>query len=498
MRQTTKGQMDFKANPCLSQVNGYSLRGNPVVPLIKSMGSRILAEGPISAEWGGKKREISQIMPLTIGDLFLPGGSRVPKLMQRTAKLAWNGYYPNYSESAGYAKACEAVALYYQRQYGVEIPLHRINLGEGVTGLMQPIGKMFSDPTGKTKPNFITGAIGYPPWVGTLLMYDINPKFAPVDLVHAPQITGDMFDPQTRFVLLYSVDNPGGMCAGRENAESAAEAIAQAQKKSGHAIFLVVDDAYEQLIPDSKRVNFFEIAKKHGIPLMLLSGFDKPVSTGAHGGWMVAWIPPEMEKVGEKFDDALASINSEYLGTNATTQIQMMVYNLVRAGMRGYEIRKWMLDMPANAPARKREGHAFENVLEKHVYKTGKMLKEISQNLSQSWEWSDSVWKLLEGNERLIGLPGRKPDIPYYLFLKLESGPWKNSSDFAVDLANNTGIGVTPGEPFIARESVSQYGPHFRIAVTKDPTMSLLDGSGNSGNFANILLEFASARSKGR
>lgn len=53
---------------------------------------------------------------------------------------------------------------------------------------------------------------------------------------------------------------------------------------------------------------------------------------------------------------------------------------------------------------------------------------------------------------------------------------------------------MTPGEPFIAEEYKAAFGLCFRIAVTTNPMMGMLDGSGRKANFASALAEFVSVR----
>ncbi|HIH30069.1 TPA: hypothetical protein HA243_01600 [Candidatus Micrarchaeota archaeon] len=490
----------LNTNRNLGPASRYSLRGNPVVALAQEMERKILQNGPLEVSWGGKKL-IKEVIRLNLGDLFLPGGHRPPRTMAKTGVLVEELFTHNYSMSAGYLKARRAVQLYYRTAYGAEIPENRIFLGEGVTGLMETVGKLFMESNGENPPSFGSGAIFYPPWVGTMMDFGLQPVFFKVDGRHQPSITESRLDASARFVILYSVGNPGGMLMDLQTAESAAAEIRKAMERTGNAIFLVVDDAYEQFISEEKRLDFFRIADKARVPLMLLSGFDKPASTGYHGGWMVVHIPKGMEGIGLEFDSKVGDVYSQYLGTNTSAQFKMMVYNLVRANLPGKDIKDWILEPPNNEPTRRWPEKKLQRLVGKYektgfFEKTGTLIEDIERNLRLSETRMDRVLSHLEKAGEYLELPGSKPDIPFYLFLKLrESGPWTDANGFVVDVFKNTGIALSPGHSFIADEFLSDAGLCFRIAITVDPAMKKLDGDGKV-NFAKVLGQFIRYRAE--
>lgn len=488
----------LNTNKHLEPASRYSLRGNPVVALAQNMERRILAEGPVNVEWEGKK-SIKEIVRLNLGDLFLPGGHRPPWSMQTAGMMAEDVFTHNYSASAGYLKARKATQLYYKTEYGAEIPEGRIFLGEGVTGLMEPIGKLFMNSAGGSAPTFGSGAIFYPPWVGSMMQFGLMPTFFPVDGRHQPIISNENLSDSTRFVILYSVGNPGGMLIDGQTAQSAASEIRKAMERTGNLIFLIVDDAYEQFISEETRLNFFKIAESAGVPLMLLSGFDKPASTGYHGGWMAVHFPQGMEAEASQFDSKAGDVYSQYLGTNTNTQFKMMVYNLIRSKLSGKEIKEWILEPPYNEPTRRWPEKKTQKLMGKYerrgfFEKTDTLFRDIQKNLQLSWKRLDQTMDHLGKIGKYIELPSSKPDIPFYLFLKLrETGPWKDANAFVVDVFNNTGIALSPGHSFIAEEYVSDAGLCFRIAISRGNLMKQLDGKGEA-TYASELARFVNYR----
>ena len=509
-------------NPYLKLSERYSLRNNLVIPLISKMEQQILKEDRIIRNWGGEKRVLTEVFDKTltgterktIGDLFLPDGNIVPQIMKDVGSFSWQVYDPNYSDSIGWQKPREAIKIYYKQedrleQLGIDLPLNRIIIGEGVTGLMRPIFKLFADPTQpqtleSPARSFGAGAIGYAPWFGTGIQEGVFPEFYPVDSRHCPQVTAADISPAVQFVQIYPAGNPGAMFIDRGAVENVARAISEANDRDKKARFLLVDDPYRQFIPKEKRVNYFEIAKKYGIPLILVSSFDKPISTGAHGGWMVYWIPPEMEKLGKLIDDNMNIIQGVYLGTNAVTQIQIMIYHLILAGFDEKKLTEWMMGIPKNAPTRNMDDEEFLRKIHEYgsaglFHEARNMLDGIDRNLSDSWERTNSVLRALEGNERYVKLQGEKPDMPFYLFLQLlpdlkpDQMPWPDVSSYLYSLAFDTGIGGTDGLPFIGQGYETAYGFSWRYAVVGSPMMNSLDNPGEKINFITENINYIKA-----
>lgn len=467
------------------------------------MQADIKERGPIKVSWGGQERSILQVVRTNLGDLYLPGGSQTPRVLRKAGIFVEENYNHNYSASLGYFVARRAKQEFYKHQYGIEIPLNRILIGEGVTAFMHVIARMFLQSAGGKQPTFGAPGIGYPPWAGTLLQYGIAPIFYPVDSRHYPQVDAARLDESTRFVLLYSLGNPGGIKIDEQTVAAAAQEIRKYMEKHGQSLVLVVDDAYWGFLRE-KGVDVFKIAKDYKIPMIHLSGFDKPAGTGFHGGWAVVYVPEGMDATAKTLDYAIASLNSQYLGTSTNTQFKMMVYDLIMAGYSGKEIQNWILNAPANEPTRRWAGKKqFERML--GAFKNSELfsqpetlVEDISKNLARHQRWSDSVISNITGKSKLITLHGERPDVPFYLFLRLNGGPWGDSNSFSVDLAKNTGIAVSPGDSFIADELLSQEGMCFRIAVATTDKMPALDGSGRQVSYGRVLAEFANARHAGQ
>ena len=502
VKDASKQTMPFNTRLAMSEL--YSLRNNRVPPLMDPLENRILKEGPIRVDWkDGMQRMMTRVERKTIGDLYLPGGNSVPELIARTGSAAWQLYNPNYSPSFGELQAREAVRYYYKKHYWADIPVSRILLRDGVTGIMPIPALLFASP--KNAPGesstYMCGSIGYAPWPGVMIQMGVDPIFVPVNERHEPVIRAEGIPRSVQFILAYSVGNPGGMATSQAGAENLFAETKRASEMQGRPIMIMLDDSYNDPLrfhAPEKEVNYLALAEKHGVPLMMISGFDKVVGTGAHGAWALFYIPPEYEQLGKDIDRELARINGVYLGANEVTQLQIMAYNLARAGLKPHEIEQWALSMPSNAPTRRGTDDEFHKAFRKHVsdgwFETAlTMEEEIRRDLKKSWENTNTVLKVFKRNDKYVKMPKGGLDIPYYLFPEIPNLRM-TSEDFAVDLFMHTGIGVLPGDPFIGEPFRKDGKLQVRFAIVGDPMMNSLLNPDEKVSFAEEVVNFIKVR----
>lgn len=484
-------QMVMNLNPYVALSAEHSLRGNKVIPIMKGMVEE-LAREPKEIFWGdGKDRQITKPGVHTIGDFFVSGGSRVPRFIREAGIFFERAFTPNYSDSNGYVATREAIRLQIKNETGVDIPIGRIFVGEGITWEMQPIGKIFSREGSK----FVAGAIGYPPSFGSMISNQVMPKFVRVDKRHWPIIgDSDLADRDVQFIQTYLVGNPGGMTNIEERYSELGNKIRFAITSNGQPMFLVVDDPYRIFLKKEERVNCLGLAEKLGIPMMYQSGIDKPLGTGNHIGWTAIYVPPDMEDLGRQIDQYMGWVHAQYLGTNSNGQFKTMLYNLVLAGFKPDEIYDWLRNLPQDfvrngsekqyqrrLEALKRCGF-FERALT--------MEEDIAKNVERSWKNTEVMLEVIDKNNDVIALHGEPPNVPFYLFCRLKESAWENAQAFAVDLAENTGIGVTPGDFFIAKEFREENGLCFRYSVNRNPALPDLENPDSIVNSAVTTVKF--------
>ena len=430
-------------NPMIEGSRFWTLRGNPAL-----VTGRKLKRENIQWIHNGIKHGV---ISLNIGDTHLEKDIIVPSMVKEAIHTAIESQPMCYTLSEGHPVLTKSIA----RTYAV--PDSEVFVTNGVTEAIYFLARLFAQVTGNAKearkvsrrtewPNVILIRPVYPPWSGILLEFGL--KLHLVDrhdtgkLCGQPDITQikRQIDPGTQAITLIPADNPTAAVLTKKTVEDVARIIQECRKK-GQNIFLIVDNVYKEFIKPAKRINYIEIANKHGIPLILLEGIDKILGTGLHGGWMIVHIPTKLESLHRQTLESIRSLFSKYTGANTITQYAMIPY------FNDYE----------------------------------RVLVDIKKNLVKFNLWCNKFIRgLKKGEKRLLRFKYGVSELPLYLWLEIiPKKIWANATEFADDLVRTTGIMVAPGDPFGDNNCV-------RISVVCDPIKPL--------NIPKIILDFIQKR----
>lgn len=274
------------------------------------------------------------------------------------------------------------------------------------------------------------------------LKVELTERYTQGKMKGQPDINGisRKINKETRAIALIPADNPTGVVLTRQTVEGIAKLIARRQDKK-YDIFLIVDNIYSEFIRPEHRIDYVKVAEKYKIPLILLGGIDKTLGTGFHGGWMVAHVPKDNEKLHRETLEVIRILFAKYLGANTLTQYAMMPY------FNDYE----------------------------------RVLVDIKKNIAKFQLWCNKFIRGLKGAERkFLRFKYGHPELPLYIWLEIiPKGIWANATEFADDLVKTTGVLVAPGDPFGDNNC-------FRVSMVRDPIKPL--------NIPRIIIEFMKKR----
>ncbi|MEK7310281.1 MAG: pyridoxal phosphate-dependent aminotransferase [Planctomycetota bacterium] len=433
--------MEF--NPMIEASKFWTLRGNPAI----LSGRKLKRENAEFIHDGIKHG----VVFLNIGDTHLEKDIIVPALVQEAVHRAIESQRMCYSFSEGDPGLIKTVASYY------DVPETEVFIVNGVTEAILFIGRMLSQtvnsPAGCQRmarradwPNVILVRPVYPPWSGIMLeqglKVELTERYTQGKMKGQPDINGisRKINKETRAIALIPADNPTGVVLTRQTVEGIAKLIARRQDKK-YDIFLIVDNIYSEFIRPEHRIDYVKVAEKYKIPLILLGGIDKTLGTGFHGGWMVAHVPKDNEKLHRETLEVIRILFAKYLGANTLTQYAMMPY------FNDYE----------------------------------RVLVDIKKNIAKFQLWCNKFIRGLKGAERkFLRFKYGHPELPLYIWLEIiPKGIWANATEFADDLVKTTGVLVAPGDPFGDNNC-------FRVSMVRDPIKPL--------NIPRIIIEFMKKR----
>ncbi len=314
-----------------------------------------------------------------------------------------------YTNSQGMLRLRRAIAA----QYGLDPKnIYGVN---GVTEGLQFTGLLVSN----LKSNVVCVNPVYAPWAGILILYGVEVKRA--ERIRGGEDNGSpdvksvlsKLDEHTRAVVVISGDNPTGTILKAKTARQIADGLQLHMLETGNAVLLIIDDIYRDYIPSAQRIDFFKISEETGVPLLFMSGIDKTLGTGFHGGFFTPYIPDALKTaklVNDALHDALGTAFAMYLGENTLTQYASLPY---------YE-----------------------------EYET--IMKELAPNFKTFANWSmqfgTEIERLQKRYGKVLEYPFGKPEIPFYHYLEYVKGV--NSNALTAALVDEKGVCITPSEPF--------------------------------------------------
>ena len=306
-----------------------------------------------------------------------------------------------YTQALGIPELRRAIAAWYQKQYGLDIAPARIVVTPGGSGALLLLSALLINP----EEELLLSDPSYPCNRHFLRLIEGRARLIETTPETRYQLNADLvrehWQPQTRGALVASPANPTGEMLSREELRALADAC---REKNG---VLLVDEIYHGLTYGEDAVSVLEVADD----AFVLNSFSKYFGmTGWRIGWLVApeALVPQIEKLAQNLYISVTTV-SQYAALAAFSDEAVAIHEARRA--------------------------AFA---ERRDYLVG-ALRELGFTV---------------------------PHVPagaFYVYADV-SAFTQNSRQWCLDLLEQEGVAVTPGEDF-GRYRCDE---HVRFAYTDD------------------------------
>ncbi|WP_456397106.1 aminotransferase class I/II-fold pyridoxal phosphate-dependent enzyme [Thermococcus sp.] len=322
-----------------------------------------------------------------------------------------------YGESEGDRELREAIVERERRKNGVDITPEDVRVTAAVTEALQLIFGASINPGDEL---LIPGP-SYPPYVGLVKFYDGVP-------VEYRSVEEDGWKPdvddirkriteKTRAIAVINPNNPTGALYDRKVLKEILDIAGE------HDIFVISDEIYDLMTYEGQHVSPASLTKD--VPVIVMNGMSKVYfATGWRLGYMY-YVDPE---------DRLA-------------ELREAIDKMAR------------IRLCPSTPAQKA---AIAGL-------TGPM-DYLRSYMAKLRERRDYIYKRL--NE-MPGISAQKPEGAFYIFPKIEDGPWKSDKEFVLDVLNNAHVLFVHGSGF-GRNGAG----HFRAVFL--PPVEILERAMNS------------------
>lgn len=242
-------------------------------------------------------------------------GRAIEELVRTEDSFSLHGYMNN----AGYPEVRAAVAENLNRRFGTAFTAEHILMTVGAAGALNVAFKTILDPGDEVavlRPyfgeyrsyaaNFGAGVVEVDP---------VEPSFAP-DLADLEK----KLTPRTKALVVNNPNNPTGVVYGADTLAALAEVLRKKQREYGHAIYLVSDEPYREIVYDGAEAPFLTRFYENTV---VGYSFSKSLSVpGERIGYLA--VNPAMEGAAEFA--AAAAVANRVLGyVNAPSLMQQAV-----------------------------------------------------------------------------------------------------------------------------------------------------------------------------
>ena len=229
-------------------------------------------------------------------------------------------YVHGYMSNAGFETTRTAIAENLNKRFGSHFTMKNIIMTVGAASGLNVILKTVLDPEDEVivfAPYFAEYTNYIHNFLGRVVVVPPNPEngFLPDREAFRSRITE-----RTKAVIINSPNNPTGVVYPAETLQMLADVLHEAQERIGHAIYLVADEPYRELVYTEADVpyvpDFFENT-------LIAYSFSKALSLpGERIGYIV--VPDESDNPGEFIDAAIT--NNRILGSvNAPSLMQLAI-----------------------------------------------------------------------------------------------------------------------------------------------------------------------------
>ena len=230
-----------------------------------------------------------------------------------------------YMSNAGFSDTREAVASSLNRRFGTSFGERNILMISGAADGLNAVFKSILDP-GDEVVTFAPYFLEYKNYVGNY--GGVLVEVAPDTTTFQPDLDGlrAKITEKTRGVLINNPHNPTGVVYSEETIRGMAAVMKEKEKEYGHAIYLISDEPYRELVYDGAKVPF---VTKYYEDTIVVYSFSKSLSLpGERIGYVV--IPDEADDAESLF--TAATISNRVLGhVNAPSLMQRMLIRCIDA-----------------------------------------------------------------------------------------------------------------------------------------------------------------------
>ncbi len=200
-----------------------------------------------------------------------------PAPVQEAAIKAIRDRVLGYTHALGLMELREAIAGYYTKRYGLDIPVSRIAITTGSSAaLLLALGALVGPGDEVLLPDPC-----YPCSRHLVTLSGARPVAMPVEEIHGFQPTAAMaaaaWRPATPGILLASPSNPAGSTIAPDELRALGELARQ------HSGFMIVDEIYGELVYERRPESALAVAED----AIVVSGFSKYFCMP---GWRLGWV----------------------------------------------------------------------------------------------------------------------------------------------------------------------------------------------------------------
>jgi len=223
-----------------------------------------------------------------------------------------------YMNNAGYEDVRDAIANSINQKFDTSFNANNILMTVGAAGGLNVILKTFLDPEDEV--------VVFAPFFGEYANYIKNyggvMKVAKTteDFLPDPELTKEAITEKTKAVIINNPNNPTGVVYSEEDIIKLADVLRECEKEYGHAIYLIGDEPYRELVYDGVTVPYLT---KYYEDTIVGYSYSKSLSLpGERIGYLV--IPNEVDDYENVFQ--AAGIANRILGfVNAPSLLQRTV-----------------------------------------------------------------------------------------------------------------------------------------------------------------------------
>ncbi len=287
-----------------------------MAPLVEGSSAirKLFEEGKALAKVVGKEN----VYDYSLGNPSVPAPEAVKASIIRNLEEKDPLYLHGYMSNSGYDEVRQAVADNLNRRFGSEYKGEDIIMTVGAASGINDILNLFLDPDDEV--------VAFAPFFGEYRNYTAMAggvlKVVPAD-TETFQINIDALDAviteRTRLVIVNNPNNPTGVIYSGETLDRLQAALARAEERIGHPIYVISDEPYRELVYDG---NVLPFMPDHIRNCLIVYSFSKSLSLPGERIGYVA-VSPRMEA----YEEVLAGlvVTNRIGSVNAPSLMQLVI-----------------------------------------------------------------------------------------------------------------------------------------------------------------------------